>query len=95
MKIRPVGAGLLRADGLADRLDEANSLLSQYCKSPKNSRMYINDDEDDAEGAIKGVNRPGLKVTTLLRLVSRYRMCGAVPSFAHMLPRHGFAYVKI
>jgi hypothetical protein len=63
--------------------------------------MYIHDDDDDddddddGEGAIKGVNRPRLKVTTLLRLVSRYRMCGAVPSFAHMLPRHGLAFVKI
>ena len=75
-------------------------------KAPTNSRMYIHDDNDDdddaddddaddAEGAIKGVNRPGLKLTTLFRLVPRYRMCGAVPSFAHMLPRHGLAYVQI
>jgi hypothetical protein len=58
--------------------------------------MYTHDDDyDDAEGAIKWVNRPGLMLTTLLRLVSKYRMCGAVPSFAHMLLRHGLAYVQI
>jgi hypothetical protein len=33
MKIRPLGAGLFRADKLMDRLDEANSLLSQFCES--------------------------------------------------------------
>jgi hypothetical protein len=33
MKIRPLGAGLFRAEKLTDRLDEANSLLSQFCKS--------------------------------------------------------------
>jgi hypothetical protein len=53
------------------------------------------DDDDDAEGAIKGVIRPGLKLTTLLRLVARYRVCGAVPSFAHTLSRHGLAYVQM
>jgi hypothetical protein len=33
MKIRPVGAGLFRADRLTNRLGEANSLLSLFCES--------------------------------------------------------------
>jgi hypothetical protein len=32
MKIRPVGAELVRADGRTDRHDEANSRVSQFCE---------------------------------------------------------------
>jgi hypothetical protein len=32
MKIRPVGAELLYADGQTDRHDEANSRFSQFCE---------------------------------------------------------------
>jgi len=32
MKIRPVGAESMRADGQTDRHDEANSLFSQFCE---------------------------------------------------------------
>jgi hypothetical protein len=32
MKIRPVGADLFHANGQADRRDETNSRLSQFCE---------------------------------------------------------------
>ena len=40
MKIRPVGAELFHADGQADRHDEANSRLSQFCECAKKCKHY-------------------------------------------------------
>jgi len=41
MRIRPVGAKLLQADGRTDRHDDANRHFSQFCESAKKSNVKI------------------------------------------------------
>jgi hypothetical protein len=40
MKIRQVGAELLRADKWTDRRDDAKSSFSQFCYEPKNPTLF-------------------------------------------------------
>ena len=41
MKIRPVGAEILHADGQKDRHDEANSRFSQFCETAYNAIFIL------------------------------------------------------